>query len=288
MRLLVFNPENDMALADGSVGYTPPASIRRFRREHCMLPQKWAQAGDYVWDGVEALDGKHVTEVCPWGWSKAIVHELVKAGVERDVMPSDDWLDGVRQLSSRAFTVGVQQELGLNVRLCKSWREVAEFSHGVSRCVMKSLWSCSGKGLMLADKPNAQAWMERVVARDGAVACEQWIGNKAFDFALEYTISAKGDANYDGLSVFRTAATGRYLHQLSGKDAERRLLSVLSEDKLSQLRTWWQHRLEADDIRRFNYFGPMGIDMLVTSDGEVCPCVELNWRMTMGHVVLCS
>ena len=31
-----------------------------------------------------------------------------------------------------------------------------------------------------------------------------------------------------------------------------------------------------------DYEGPAGIDMLVTSKGEVNLCVEINFRMTMG------
>ena len=39
MNLYIFNPENDMALADGKPGYTPPAQIQQMRRELWWLPQ---------------------------------------------------------------------------------------------------------------------------------------------------------------------------------------------------------------------------------------------------------
>ena len=32
-----------------------------------------------------------------------------------------------------------------------------------------------------------------------------------------------------------------------------------------------------------HYDGPVGIDMMLCP-GSLCPCIETNWRMTMGHV----
>ena len=53
--LYIFNPENDMALADGKPGYTPPAQIQQMRRELWWLPQWWADDDDIVWNGEERL-----------------------------------------------------------------------------------------------------------------------------------------------------------------------------------------------------------------------------------------
>ena len=33
----------------------------------------------------------------------------------------------------------------------------------------------------------------------------------------------------------------------------------------------------------YAYKGPVGIDMMLCQEG-ICPCVEINWRMTMGRV----
>ena len=51
MKVHIFNPENDMALADGNPGYTPPAIIRQMRDELYWLPNWWAEEGDIVWTG---------------------------------------------------------------------------------------------------------------------------------------------------------------------------------------------------------------------------------------------
>ena len=34
------------------------------------------------------------------------------------------------------------------------------------------------------------------------------------------------------------------------------------------------------------YEGPLGIDMLVTSQGIIHPCVEINLRNTMGSILI--
>lgn len=287
MRLLVFNPENDMALADGQSGYTAPEAIERFSRSQWTLPRLWAKEGDFVWDWKQDLSDRNITEVVPWGWSKALVHRLLKAGVRREVMPSDVWLDGLRTLSSRVFTSRLQRALGLDVAVCTSWEDVMRFEQNVGPCVMKAPWSSSGKGLMMTSGVSSRGWLQNTVAREGAVVCERWM-DKVQDFALEYTVKGDGTVRYEGISVFRTSRMGRYLaHDVVSQEEQRAvLMQWVREEELVQWCTWWQNRLEESDIRAFSYVGPMGVDMLVDVNGSINPCVELNWRMTMGHVTL--
>ena len=55
MTLHIFNPENDMALADGGSGYTAPATIRQMRDELHWLPLWWAKDDDLVWNGEDRI-----------------------------------------------------------------------------------------------------------------------------------------------------------------------------------------------------------------------------------------
>ena len=48
MRLLIFNPENDLALASNDPHYTPPASARQMAADLQDLPRLWAGEGDVV------------------------------------------------------------------------------------------------------------------------------------------------------------------------------------------------------------------------------------------------
>ena len=202
-------------------------------------------------------------------------------------MPSDERLECLRTLSSRVFTCKLQRELGLDVAVCTSWEEVESFQRCIGPSVMKAPWSSSGKGLMMVSSPTARGWMQNTVAREGAVVCERWM-DRVQDFALEFTVEESGAVRYEGLSVFRTSPSGRYVAHdfVTPEEQHAALMQWASEEEVQRWRKWWQKRLEEDDIRAFSYAGPMGVDMLVDADGRINPCVELNWRMTMGHVAL--
>jgi hypothetical protein len=47
---------------------------------------------------------------------------------------------------------------------------------------------------------------------------------------------------------------------------------------IQEIRAWWEQRLS-----QYNYSGPVGIDMMLAQEG-ICPCIEVNWRWTMGLV----
>ena len=72
VRLFIFNPENDMALADGKPGYTPPAQIQQMRRELWWLPEWWAEEGDIVWNGEDPLSLPDDTKIMPWGFTISV------------------------------------------------------------------------------------------------------------------------------------------------------------------------------------------------------------------------
>ena len=59
--LCVFNCDNDLALANFSPGFTPPARIREMMEELQDFPF-----------------ASHLSheEVCVWGWSPAVCHRL--------------------------------------------------------------------------------------------------------------------------------------------------------------------------------------------------------------------
>lgn len=111
MTLYVFNPENDMALADGHPGYTPPVQIQQMRRELWWLPQWWADEEDIVWNGEERLNLSDDTRILPWGWSPSLCHQLKQAGVQESLLPSRKELEQIRQLSHRQTAVSLLQEL---------------------------------------------------------------------------------------------------------------------------------------------------------------------------------
>ena len=285
MKLHIFNPENDMALASGSPGYTPPANIRAYRRQHWQLPRQWAAPEDMVWDGESSLahlfvGAAAVPEICPWGWSPALVHELELAGVPRHCMPDKEWLDRLRLLSSRESTVRIQSILGLDSKYCLSLDDVLSCLLQWGDIIMKSPWSSSGKGLMRTDNPNWRGWVKRILRQQGAVVVERFLDRKQ-DFALEFWMR-EGKAEYVGLNVFVTDAHGHFLGNVEATEQEKEnqlLFMLASPHALAEICEWYIDNLP---LMAPWYEGPVGVDMLVTSDGQLHPCVEINWRMTMG------
>lgn len=285
MKLHVFNPENDMALANGSPGYTPPANIRAYRKQNWELPKGWADPGDCVWDGERDLaplfrDERFAPQICPWGWSPALVHELELAGVPRSYMPDKEWLQKHRLLSSRESTVPVQNLLGIDSSVCRCIDDIEKCVAQWGRVVMKSPWSSSGKGLMQTDNPNWQGWARRILHLQGSVVIERYVEGQQ-DLAMEFYLSS-GKSEYIGLNVFRTDAHGHFLDNVKVPESKKIAFieSLLKyPETLSEICQWYMEYLPK--IASW-YEGPVGVDMLVLTDGVLHPCIEINWRMTMG------
>lgn len=289
MTLYVFNPENDMALADGHPGYTPPVQIQQMRRELWWLPQWWADEEDIVWNGEERLNLSDDTRILPWGWSPALCHQLKQAGVQESLLPSRKELEQIRQLSHRQTAVSLLQELRSelpldghfagNSVLCRSIEEAEETANAYGEALLKSPWSSSGRGLMKTDNPQWKAWASRILKAQGSVVVEQFM-HKVTDFALEFWLDGKGGVEYRGLSLFYTNERGAYLGNWVAPEEQKLawLAQYIPLQYLKEIRRWWENRL-----RSFDYEGPVGIDMMLAEEG-ICPCIEVNWRWTMGLV----
>lgn len=286
-----------MALADGKPGYTPPARIQQMRRELWWLPQWWAKEDDIVWSGEDKLSLADDTQILPWGWSPAICHQLRQAGVQESLLPSAEELERIRQLSHRQTAVALLKELREQLpldghlagesTLCQSMEEVeeavrkirSEENKRIVNALLKSPWSSSGRGLMQTDNPQWKAWAKRTIKAQGSVVVERFL-HKIADFALEFWLDGKGGVEYRGLSLFYTNEKGAYLGNWVAPEGQKLawLTQYIPLPDLQEIRKWWEERL-----RRFNYSGPVGIDMMLAEEG-ICPCIEVNWRWTMGLV----
>ena len=309
--LYIFNPENDMALADGKPGYTPPAQIQQMRRELWWLPQWWAGDDDIVWNGEDRLCLADDTRILPWGWSPALCHQLKQAGVQASLLPSAERIEHIRQLSHRQTAVSLLQELREQLpldghivgesTLCQSMEEVEEAvgkmrneeNKRIRNVLLKSPWSSSGRGLKtLSNSPlkgedssplregwEGSGWVRRILKTQGSVVVEQYL-HKIADFALEFWLDGKGGVEYKGLSLFYTNERGAYLGNWVAPEGQKLawLAQYIPLQYLQEIRRWWEERL-----RRFDYSGPVGIDMMLAEEG-ICPCIEVNWRWTMGLV----
>lgn len=316
MILHVFNPEHDIALAHNDPYFTAPRAGRLLREDCEWLPALWAREGECVLVNNRSnylnkvfraqlvtpseLKFHSISGIRPWGWDSALVHQLVKAGVPRETMPSDEQLQHIRQLSSRTFAAGILREItsesdcfigeATAVRSLDELRETLRRGTSADARpvthVLKEPWSSSGRGLRYVSptltEPQAN-WAHRIIERQGALMVEPFY-DKVADFGMEFESTPDG-IRYRGLSVFSTMG-GAYSGSLLASEDEK-LQQLHLPHPISGLTTLLAEKL-APHLAS-SYAGPFGIDMMVarTTHGEMIhPMVEINLRRTMGHVAI--
>lgn len=310
MRLLYFNPWNDLALASNDAHYTPPASARQMADDLSELPRLWALPGDVVCppSGDNSFHLSSVpTQILPWGWSPLTVSCLRRMGVPPSCLPDASQLEAYREAASRATAVRLLSRLretwpeafaaGLLVGesfWCTSEEEVRVACALQEKSMLKMPWSGSGRGLRPVGRRELDerdwAWVARTLTRQGGVEVEPYY-NKVQDFALEYWAEG-GRVSNEGLSVFETTAGGVYAGNLVASEQQKmdRLAPYLSAPLLKEVSQRVKELLEEASIPRW-YMGPVGVDMMLVRAGSseavaLHPLVEVNLRMTMGWVAL--
>ena len=320
MKLHIFNPEHDIALATNVKRFTAPHAARQLRSEMGFLPALWAADGDVVMvDDIRAAEHRlrHLRRYCadvsfvslndvsslqllhsrlgeidgvePWGWDSAVVETLQKAGVPQSLIP-----DASRWAASQLLPVVVASD---DQMTGESWYydNFNELDIKVSDSgsyVVKAPWSSSGRGIRYLTNRDHwlrnQTWARNVIERQGGIMLEPYY-NKVKDFGMEFTAHADGSVTYDGLSLFQTI-NGAFSGSII--DTEAATQSVLERYVPAQLLESARNAIcdELSSKLGGAYQGPLGVDMMIVSDCDnrflLHPCVELNLRRTMGHVAL--
>lgn len=320
MKLYLFNPDADLALADNNENYMAPASARMMAHDLALLPMWYAQPGSAVlapsaynagflkqMQQLFPLEVRLVTEpelhdyaeaeVIPWGWNPAIRKYLLRGGIAEDKLPAPETLNRYRECASRkqvadileSFT-GYEECCGESLNLsCLS--DCRTFVEGCERSVLKAPWSGSGKGLNWCKghfTPSISGWCERVLREQGLVAASP-VYNKVEDFALEFYSDGCGRLSFVGYSLFSTNSSGAYMGNrlLSAEEFEKWIIQYIPLLSLKRIR---ERLREILVIQSFNYIGYLGVDMMVCKDKDrflIHPCVEINLRMNMGVVAHC-
>ena len=319
-RFAVFNPEHDLALANGDAHYLAPRNIREMA--HGLAPLM-----DYLaWD-------------TPWGWDAAVVSHLHKSGIPRQELPTDAMLAALRTRSERITAHHLlQQMLPLSVHLtgesyvCRSLDDIKTYATQHSHLLLKAPLSGSGKGLrhlnlndnhpssrrstlmLTSSLKKIESWADALIRRHGYLTAEPYY-DKVQDFAMEFIV-ADGQCHFIGYSLFTTDDHGRYDSNLllSDADIEARLSEYIPRSVLHDVRHFVEGHtgliVPAEwDTSRFPI--TFGIDMMIvndrgqqsTVDGQhpirpdgnsqlrthnsqfkLHPCVEINLRMNMGII----
>ena len=337
MTLHIFNPEHDIALASNLSNFTAPHAGRQLRNDLGFLPALWAKEGDRILveheesalkayrrvchrlvklgiaDSLLALNPQFTTtkvdvyrqgiqRLQPWGWDRAIRRELERMGFAEPLLPTEDQVAHIRQLSHRrtsAQLLPLLQTEGTAGEAfeCKTVDDVTELMHRYERLVLKAPWSSSGRGVRFVTGDNGQRttdkWMRNVIAVQGSIMAEPYY-NKVKDFGMEFEADAEGQIRYLGLSLFHTA-NGAYEGNILATESAK--CDMISRYIPAYLLDLVKQRI-TERLRLNGYVGPFGVDMMIIAslndkgdkiNGKsflLHPCVEINLRRTMGHVAL--
>lgn len=322
MNIHLFNPDNDLALANGNANYLPPHNVRQMAVDLAMLPVWYAEASDkvlvpgseveYYWSKTLpknsfSFENKWITDAenipdatfFPWGWNPSLIKRLALRGVAPERLPSLDEMEVLRCLSNRASAVSVlaaiRERLGGSYPLtgeswiCRTETEVISRVNALPHTMLKAPWSGSGKGLRRGVAGGyclpLSGWCARTLEQQGTVVVEP-LYNKVCDFAMEFHVPFRGEKpEFVGYSLFITNANGAYEGNLLMSDAEieERLVQFVARTILHDVRC-----VLADELARLlapsGYQGYVGVDMMICSPALLHPCVEINLRMNMGVV----
>ena len=324
MKLHLFNPENDLCLANGGEDYMPPPSARLIAHDLAALPFWYGDDTDAVllpadFDLKEntallvipdignriVREGKvpenvlgKIKEIAPWGWSAAAEKRLRRLGIDCSLLPDKQQTERIRELSNRKFAVEVLAALaadGFELKsgipeILQSAAEVRSFVEQYPDAILKAPWSGSGKGLWRCFGEynlTVERWSNGVLKSQKLIVGERFL-DKQIDFAMQFYSNGAGEVQFAGYSLFCTDNKGAYKGNFLAPDhiIEEKITEYCRIEKLRSLRNWLCGYFSTH-VAPY-YKGYFGVDMLCFGNNEggysLHPCVEVNLRMTMGMV----
>jgi len=300
-RLYIFNPEHDLSLAAGTSNFQAPESAVFLASDLSMLPKWYAENGATVFDrsDITPFDPSQEFEsVIPWGWDKSVKRLLIVNGISESILPSDEKIEVLRQLSHRRTAtramahlrskLGDKYHFPLPAAELHSVDEVKTYAEAYDEIVIKAPWSSSGRGVYWTTgsfTPSLGGWIRRTIEKQGSIMAEVAM-ERVMDFAMEFKIE-QGKSEFVGYSLFFTEGQGAY-----------RGNRLMSNKRIAEIVSEWIPKEELDEVERELitfmdnniaevYEGYVGVDMFVYRSKEgfmLNPVVEINLRMTMGMV----
>ena len=138
-RVTVFNPEHDLALANGDKHFIAPKNIREMAKDLTPL--------------LEVMDDE---DIMVWGWDHAIKSHLLRMGISIDMLPTDEALTKLRTCSERQSAHHLLRNfrtdhpegpyIGESI-LVHNIDDIAAYAAQHGHIILKDPLSSSGKGL---------------------------------------------------------------------------------------------------------------------------------------------
>ena len=289
-RITVFNPEHDMALANGDRHFIAPRNIREMARDLAPL--------------LDIVSGDGITV---WGWDHAIKTHLRRMGIDAAMLPTDAALTALRTCSERKAAHHLLRAFHADhphgpytgeSLIAHNIEDIAAYVTRHGHIILKDPLSSSGKGLRHVKEhqethlnppceggleaprcqhplPCREGWggsisscANALIKRHGYLTAEPFY-DKVQDFAMEFCIRDE-QCHFIGYSLFNTNHHGRYESNLlmADEEIENRLAQYIPSPALHAVRDWviaHHHTIipaEWDTTRHPLYFG---IDMMVVN-----------------------
>ena len=283
-RITVFNPEHDMALANGDRHFIAPRNIREMARDLAPL--------------LDIVSGDGITV---WGWDHAIKTHLRRMGIDAAMLPTDAALTALRTCSERKAAHHLLRAFHADhphgpytgeSLIAHNIEDIAAYATRHGHIILKDPLSSSGKGLrhvnmneddndndndnenfqwVASSSPSlskVENWANALIKRHGYLTAEPFY-DKVQDFAMEFCVRG-GQCHFIGYSLFSTNHHGRYESNLlmADEEIENRLAQYIPHAALHAVRDWviaHHHAIipaEWDTTRHPLYFG---IDMMVVN-----------------------
>ncbi len=248
------------------------------------------------------IEEKKNMEIRPWGWNRTLCKWLLSLGVPDIMIPTEEEITVLRNLSHRKLTIpfllNMKDIINDEIQIPKEFTVVEDALQFWSanrlqdrEVYFKAPWSSSGRGLQFTkdlEKRHIEPWLRGIIRSQGSVMGEIAY-SRNLDLATEWECH-NGKAMFLGVSTFITSERGKYKSNVVAPQ-ENIVAYILQHvdvhNKGNDLSAIIERqRLLLENYVAQYYEGPLGIDMLVTEDRNINPCVEINLRDTMGRVAI--
>lgn len=305
MKLHIFNPEHDLALAANIDNYTAPHAGRQLRRDLGFIPALWSDEGDLVL--VEDIDDAYdkvrhlgtiynkvefvtplqlaeifkntmlVDSIHPWGWDKALVYQLKSMGCPDIMLPTPETLAKMREVSGRGWAAG---HLQTDVEYVANMEDLKKVVACKGKAVIKAPWSSSGRGVRyITLTSDDDVKNNALVGGADTDAIYRWAENvikqqggvtveSYYNKVLDFGMEFEvkdGKVSYRGLSLFDTIKAA-YTGNVLAPEQEKE--EMLAEYVSANQLQEIREQLTAclEPALHQVYQGPFGVDMMVYAD----------------------
>ncbi|GAP68901.1 hypothetical protein BA6E_10643 [Bacteroidales bacterium 6E] len=250
-----------------------------------------------------------IKEIHPWGWSPAFIRQISpflkpknNPAITNEIFL---WKESDKQLRSRLTSHMLLQlilhkhsnekfiPIHMTPRICHTMVEIEQFASETGPLMLKSPWSSSGRGLIAVKEIPIHLSIRQQIT--GALKSQGYIMaepllEKVQDLAFLYN-SVHGKISFTGISRFFTDNRGQYKgNYLRGfPDETPREEKEFIDWSIAELPGLLIKALTDAGLNNL-YSGAFGIDTLIFRDHagnlRINPCLEINWRFTMGHICM--